>query len=329
MMKKILIIIGIIVACGYSALWVMSAKQYPVTYGISFSKNYANDLELDWKKTYIDILTELKPAYIRLGAEWNGIETEQGKFNFSDLDFMMNEAEKHNAKVLLAIGQKVPRWPECHYPLWYRDLNPKEQREATLNYIEKTVANYKNHPALEIWQVENEPYISFDFGECKIFNRDLVKYEIALVQQLDPNHRTVITDSGEMSLWHETVQAGDLFGTTLYRAVAGPMGWKFYYNWLPPGLYKVRAFWQGRTPQTFFISELQAEPWYSGTGPKDTPIKEQELTMSPKRLQANMDVAERTGASRAYLWGVEWWYFMKEKNNDARYWELVKNKLAE
>ncbi len=44
-----------------------------------------------------------------------------------------------------------------------------------------------------------------------------------------------------------------------------------------------------------------------GTGPKNTPIKEQELTMSPMRLQANIDVAEHTGASRAYLWGVEWW----------------------
>lgn len=329
MVKNILIVIGVMLLGIYVTLWAMSIEKYPVKYGVSFSKNYATDLKLDWKETYTAILTDLKPEYIRLGVEWNTVEKERGVFDFTDIDFMMNEAAKNNTKVLLAVGQKVPRWPECHFPEWYKGLSAGEQRIATLNYLEKTVVKYKNHPALELWQVENEPYISFDFGECKIFNRKLVKEEIVLVKNLDSAHPILITDSGEMSLWRETIQAGDLFGSTLYRAVAGPAGWKFNYNWMPPGFYKARAFWQGRTSEQFFISELQAEPWYSGSNAFTTSVPEQELTMNPKRLQANMDVTERTGASRAYLWGVEWWYFMKESGNDPRYWDLVKNKLSE
>jgi hypothetical protein len=114
----------------------------------------------------------------------------------------------------------------------------------------------------------------------------------------------------------------------MYRAVSGPLGWHFYYHWMPPGFFKARAFWQGRTSADFFISELQGEPWFAGTNALSTSIKEQELTMNPKRLQVNMEVAERTGASRVYLWGAEWWYYMKEKNSDARYWEVAKKNFS-
>lgn len=328
MLKKVLITVGIIVILGYCLLWGMSIQRYPVEYGVSFTKNYATDLGFDWKKTYTDILTELKPAYVRLGVEWNSVEGTQGTFYFDEIDYLMNEAAKHNVKVLLAIGQKVPRWPECYYPRWYHELNAEQKTAATFAYLETTVNHFKDHPALELWQVENEPYISFDFGECDSFNRDIVTDEIALVKKIDPLHKTITTDSGETSFWYDSIMAADIFGTTMYRAVTGPLGLRFYYNWLPPGFFKARAYWQGRTYSDFYISELQGEPWFAGTNALETPIQEQEQTMSPKRLRANMDVAERVGASRVYLWGAEWWYFMKEKNNDARYWELAKERLA-
>lgn len=328
MVKNIFIVIGILLLGIYIMLWTMSIEKYPVRYGVSFSKNYALDLKLDWKEAYAAILTDLKPEYIRLGVEWSDVEKERGVFDFTDIDFMMNEAEKNNTKVLLAIGQKVPRWPECYYPRWYHELTTEQKTTATFNYLENTVSRFKDHPALELWQVENEPYISFDFGECDSFNRDIVTDEIALVKKNDPLHKTITTDSGETSFWYDSINAADIFGTTMYRAVTGPMGLHFYYNWMPPGFFKARAYWQGRTYSDFYISELQGEPWFAGTNALETPIEEQEKTMNTKRLQANMDVAERTGASRAYLWGTEWWYFMKEKKCDARYWELVKEKLT-
>lgn len=325
MVRNILLGIVSVIVLGYVTLWFFNLKTYPVEYGLSFSRNYASELGLDWKETYQAILTELKPKYLRLGVEWNEVETEPGKFNFANIDYLMDEASKHNTKVVLAIGQKVPRWPECYFPAWFATATNKD--EAVLKYLTTTVERYKNHPALEIWQVENEPYIPFDFGVCHDFNPNLVSKEIATVRGLDNDHKILVTDSGELSTWHKAMHAGDMFGTTLYRTVSGPMGWYFNYDWLPASFYRVKAMIFRRPFNELFVAELQAEPWFHGTGPLDTPAEISEKTMNPDRLQKHLDLVKHIGMPRAYLWGAEWWYFMKEKKNDARYWELVKENI--
>lgn len=326
MIRNILISVVVIIVLAYAGLWFLNTKEYPVEYGISFNQNYAASLGLDWKKTYTDILTELKPKYIRLGVEWSEVEPEPGKFDFSNVDFMMNEAAKNNTKVLLAVGQKVPRWPECYFPAWFETAEKKN--EVVLQYVTKTVEHYKNHQALELWQVENEPYIPFDFGVCHNFNPELVSQEITLVKNLDSNHKVLVTDSGELSTWRKAMSAGDLFGTTLYRTVSGPMGWYFTYDWVPASFYRVKAMFFSRPIAEMFVAELQAEPWYSGTGPLNTPVAESEKTMNPERLQKHFDLVKHIGMPRAYLWGAEWWYYMKEKNGDARYWEMAKKNFS-
>lgn len=325
MVRKILLIIAILIGLVYAGLWLLNTKEYPVEYGISFNQNYAASLGLDWKKTYLDILTELHPKYLRLGVEWSEVEPEPGKFDFSNVDFMMNEAVKNNTKVLLAVGQKVPRWPECYFPVWFEKTEKKDA--AVFNYLTKTVERYKNHQALEIWQVENEPYIPFDFGVCHNFNPELVSQEITLVKNLDPNHRVLVTDSGELSTWRKAIHAGDLFGTTLYRTVSGPMSRNFNYDWVPASFYRVKTMMYRKPFAEMFVAELQAEPWFHGTGPLDTAPAISEKTMNPKRLQKHFDLVKHIGTPRAYLWGAEWWYFMKEKNGDARYWDVAKENI--
>jgi len=55
---------------------------------------------------------------LRLVAYWQKIEPEQGKYSFEDLDWQIKEAEKRDIEVILVIGRKVSRWPECHIPEW-------------------------------------------------------------------------------------------------------------------------------------------------------------------------------------------------------------------
>ncbi len=325
MFKKILIGFGSLIVAIYGGLWLLNLQTFPVAYGISFSKNYASSLGLDWKKTYLDILTDLKPKYVRLGVEWNAVEPEPGKFNFTETDFLLAEAQKHEVKVLLVIGQKIPRWPECYFPNWFEKTAKKD--EAILNYLTKVVERYKNNPALEIWQVENEPYISFDFGVCGSFNPDLVAQEIALVKKIDPNHKILVTDSGELSTWRKSIWASDLFGSTMYRTVVSPDGLLFYYDWLPASFYRIKLWFFNRPVSEFFVAELQAEPWFHKAGPLNTNSIESEKTMNPIRLQKHFDLVKHIGMPRAYLWGAEWWYFMKEKNGDARYWDLAKQNI--
>ena len=319
-LKIILLAICSIVLLFYCFLWLMGLKKYPVEYGISFDKDHASYLGLDWKKTYLAALDDLKPKYIRLLAKWDEIEKKQGKFDVSFLDWQMNEAGKRGVKVALVVGQKTPRWPECHIPKWASQSSMSE-------YIKYVVERYKNNSALDIWQVENEPFIDFKFGECKNFDEDSVALEVALVKSLDDKHKIMLTDSGEMGIGFRASRLSDIFGSTLYRIVKTPCGYIWKYHWLPAGAYKLKARLWGKGYENFYVSELQAEPWMNGAHPNDLSISEQERTLSVEQLQKNINYASRVGASRAYLWGVEWWYWMKEKNNDSRYWELIQNLL--
>ncbi len=325
-MKYFFIIIAILVII-YAGLWVASMKRYPMEYGISFNQEHATSLGLDWKDVYADMLEELKPKYIRISAMWSEIEKTRGVNDFDDIDWMMDLAAKHNTKVILVVGQKAPRWPECHIPGWL-NKDDEKAKEYLLSYVRDVVERYRQHPALEIWQVENEPFIRFLFGECGQFNEKFVLDEINLVGELDLVHPIIITDSGELSSWREAIKIGDYFGTTLYRTVGKPGGGRYSYNWLPPSVYRYKAMFWGQDLNKMFISELQAEPWFTTSNPDNTPLEIQEQTMNPDKLKENFNYAERVGVKRAYLWGVEWWYWAKEARGDSRYWDMVKEVIG-
>ena len=271
-MKYFLLFI-ILVLVGYASLWLLSIKKYPTEYGISFNQNHAASLGLDWKDVYLDMLDELKPKYIRIAAMWSQIEKIKHTQDFSEVDFMMEEATKHNTKVILAVGQKAPRWPECHVPEWWNNEDKSKIKEDLLAYVEAVIERYKNNPALELWQVENEPFIKFRFGNCAQFNESFVADEIALARRLDPNHKIIITDSGELSNWRQAIKVGDYFGTTLYRVVRRPNGAIWNYDWLPPAIYRYKAKIWGQDMAAMFVSELQAEPWFTSSDPNDTPLE--------------------------------------------------------
>lgn len=311
----------------YGFLWFSSQRIYPIEYGISFSKQHAQSLGLDWQKVYLALLDELKPKYLRFSATWMEIEPQRGSFDWGDIDWQMAEAAKRDVEVTLVVGQKAPRWPECHVPGWALDLSESEYRRELVVYLQAVIERYQNHQALEIWQVENEPFIKFRFGECQRFEESLVKEEIEFVRFLDPEHKIMVTDSGELSTWRQASRVGDIFGTTVYRVVKTPLNIYWSYDWLPAAFYRWKANFWGLDVKNVFISELQAEPWFVDTNPTNTAIEEQEKSMDPERLTKHLKYASQIGTPRAYLWGVEWWYWMKENKGDKRYWEMVKEEL--
>ncbi|MGB9598815.1 MAG: hypothetical protein ACPLZH_03160, partial [Minisyncoccales bacterium] len=69
--------------------------------------------------------------------------------------------------------------------------------------------------------------------------------------------------------------------------------------------------------------ELQAEPW----GPKliwDLTLAEQEKTMDLKKFKEILEFAKKTGISKFYLWGGEWWFWLKEKHQKNEIWEYAR-----
>ncbi|MFH0987968.1 MAG: beta-galactosidase, partial [Parcubacteria group bacterium] len=296
--------VAIIFSAGWAFLYFHSFATKDFTLGANFSKSYAQYLGLDWQKTYLAMLDDLKIKNVRLSAPWNDIEPSQGKWNFTDLDWQIKQANVLGVNVVLVIGRRTPHWPECHDPSWIKSLAEPLVVDQQMEMLTAVVNRYKNNSAMKIWQVENEPLVDV-FGECPSSDINLLKKEISLVKTLDPSRPVLVTDSGELSWWVAAANVGDLFGTTLYRATYNGLTGYFYYN-LSPIFYNLKARLVGREPSNVLIAELQAEPW-SPSGVLDVALSEQFKTMDAKKLVNYVDYAKRTGFGGAYLWGAEWW----------------------
>ena len=302
----------------------MGKKVYNPVFGMSFDPEYAESMGLEWKTVYMRMLEDFGPEYIRISAKWSRVQSEgRDVFDYDDIDWMMHRAYEKNTKVVLAFGQKSPRWPECYIPSWVsKDMNVYEY--DLLRYVERTVTRYQNHPALFMWQVENEPFIMFNFGECDGFDKSLVEKEVARVRMYDVRNPVLLTDSGELGLWKKASRLGDVFGTTLYRIVRKPNGKIFTYDWLGPGWYNLKAWLLGIRGENMIVSELQAEPWFFEDTPTTASLLRMEETMSPERFLRHIEFVRRLSVEQVYLWGVEWWYFMMYQHNDQRYWDIAR-----
>lgn len=301
-------------------LWTRDyTRTQPMIFGVTFSQPEAEYLGLDWQKTFLDILNNLKVRHLRLLAYWNQIEKEPGKFDFSDLDWQIKEAKKRDAKVILVIGRRLPHWPECHTPSWASALPEKEQQEKILKMLEAMVKHYKKQSHIIMWQIDNEPLVNW-FGHCPEADKNFVKKEIALVKSLD-FRPVLITDSGELSSWFSAAHLGDYFGTTMYRIVWNKyLGYWNYKYLFPPAFYRLKARLVGLYPDGVIISELQAEPWLRESIEK-IPLEEQRHSMSVQKFKEITAFARATGFSQSYLWGAEYWYWLKEKKGDASLYE--------
>lgn len=298
-------------------------KAKEITWGVNFSQKHAQNLGLDWQETYLALLDDLKTKNLKVAAHWDLIEPAEGKFNFKDLDWQIQQAQKRNAKILLAIGMKTPRWPECHIPEWANGLKKEEQQEKILRMLKEIVLRYQNFSAIKYWQVENEPF--FPFGQCPWVDKKFLKKEINLVKLLDSQKRPIIiSDSGEGSFWINAARFGDIVGTTIYKRVwFRQLGIYIHYPFPPTFYWRKAQLIKNFFGKKVISIELQAEPW----GPAllyDLPLKEQEKTMNLEKFQQNIEFAKKTGLDTFYLWGAEWWYWLKEKQNQPEIWQEAK-----
>lgn len=327
--RKLYLIIGILFLGIFGFLIFLYSQFDPVEkseLGINFSSRHVTYLGMDWKKIYSDVFTDLKPKYLRLPIYWDDVERQRGVFDFSDLDYQLQIASQNDAKVILVVGKKQPRWPECHVPVWVKSLSGEEQKNLLKNYIVESVRHFKSYASVEFWQVENEPI--FGFGpDCPKINTEQLSEEIGWVRGED-NRKIIVTDSGELGRWIPTAKSGaDYFGTTMYRVVHNPKIGYYSYH-LPPLFFRLKAgmlnAFVGQT--NIYGVELQAEPWFA-TDVLLTPIPRQKELMNAEMLSDNISYARKSGFERHYLWGVEWWYWMNEKNNDSSLLETAKHEF--
>jgi len=286
---------------------------------ITFAPRQADYFGLNPRTVYQALLNDFKPKHLRLQANWNDIESVQDKYNFEELDWLIKKAGDSGATVTLAMGRKLPRWPECHNPTWSENMKPWEVDERVDKMLSTVVERYRNNPVVTRWQLENEPL--FAFGNCTTPNWHKLKQERDLIKLYDPIRPILLTDSGELSPWWETSILGDEQGTTMYRVTWDRMLGYFYYPW-PAYFYRLKAALVKPLVKQTVISELQMEPW-APYDLKTLSITEAQKSFSVERFWANAQFAKSTGLPEAFLWGVEWWYFARDKG-DATYWDAGK-----
>lgn len=329
---KLLIGLLILVVFLAGTVWWLARKPVPphITYGMSFNTPYARELGLDWKEVYDAILDDLKVRHLRLAAHWPMVEPEEGVYDFSELDYQLKRANEVGADVIFAVGRRLPRWPECHVPEWGLHLPWDEQKEQIRQYLEVVVDRYKDDPAIIYWQVENEPYLQvFAKDYCNDLDEAFLIEEIQLVHTLDPTRPILVTDSGNLGLWAKAYQHGDAFGTSVYVYFWNPELGQFR-TVMPPWFYRVKEniikLFYGNKPT--FLIELSAEPWLVAPV-TSVDLETQYSRMNLDKVNEIIDYAKETRYDKQYLWGAEWWYWLK-KQGRSEIWdrgrEIFQNK---
>lgn len=316
---------------GVAQWYIQRHKSQPLVLGASFVPDYATSFGLDPKDTLNAMLGDLKLKQVRLVSYWDDIEKTPGTYDFSGLDWQFAMAAKYGTRVSLSIGLRQPRWPECHEPDWAK-AEPKSQWQPQLfKFIEATVDHYKNNPSLQDYELENEFFLSV-FGLCTDFDRSRLISEYNLVKSLDTKHHVIVSRSDNWVGIPIGQPTPDEFAISVYKRVWDATITHRYFEYpLPAWFYASLAGSEELlSGKDMIIHELQAEPWTpNGLEIPQISVKEMYKSMDPARLKSRIQYGEATGMRTIDLWGAEWWYYMKVKQNDPGVWNVVKDAVAQ
>ncbi len=317
--------------------------QRPPNLGTTFSPLQCYYLNLDFRETF-DQICQLGLNRIRLGAYWNVIQKSPTEYDFSELDWLLDRCDRHNITVALAVGMKVPRWPEFHFPQWVSDrantgagTAPLDQRSPavaalTLQFVDRVVNHCRMAPAVKYWQVENEPFTRLEITGGRFLSPDFIKQEVDLVRSLcTPNQKILITNAihlptpnlaEDQPAFEDSLRIGDAVGINVYTKVpAGPTG----YLEPQPAFWQQLQTWQDslqRFDREAWIAEAQAEPWEAGklvvNDRKNYP------SASSYRTRALVARLHQIGYSTVLLWGCEYWYSQKKQGNNLWWWTVAR-----
>jgi hypothetical protein len=292
----------------------------PAKYGVSFSLKQCRAFGIEPKECLEWLLAQGWRRF-RLMSYWAGYEKEQGKLDFTALDWQIGMIAKAGGVVTLCLGVKQPRWPEYHWPEWAWQLDKPARDEALFHYVQAVVERYKDNPAVVSWQLENEALLQ-GFGRRIDIDRHRLRNEYELIKRLDPTRPVIMS-------------ASNGWGIPLRRPRPDIVGFSYYPTMYKKGRYSttVQKPWFERlrrhlVRQPVFIHELQCEPW----GPKpiwQMPVSEQDKSMNPAQIKLNLAAARRIGAYPIDLWGAEYWYYRMVKLHDPSIWNAAQAALAQ
>lgn len=298
---------------GVGEWYIHAQASKPLQLGVSFVPDYASFLGVNPEQTMDALINQVGVRQFRLTSYWSDIETSPGHYDFSTLDWEFAKADAAHAKVNLVVGLRQPRYPECHAPSFIDTSQPESQWYPQLAAFMTAVVNrYKDNPALQNYQLENEYFLN-GFGQCTDFSRSRLVNENNLVKSLDPNHPIIIGRSNNDLGYpiNQPMPSGS-FSVSIYQRVWDATVTHRYLQYpFPSWYYAFLAGWQKIFDhRDMVIGELQSEAWApNGKTIPETSLAEQNKSMNPARLKSTVQFAKNTGMKTIDLWGAEYWYY--------------------
>ncbi|MCL4357738.1 beta-galactosidase [Patescibacteria group bacterium] len=321
----VVLIITLLIA-GIGEWYVSTQSSIPLTYGVSFIPDYAESLGVNPKAAYAALLN-IGVRQFRLTSYWSDIEPTKGSYNFSQLDWEFAMANAAHAKIILTVGLRQPRWPECHPPAWVNTAAPLSSWEPELLSFMKAVINrYKNNPALEAWQLENEYFLK-GFGDCNNFSRSRLINEYNLLKQLDPHHPIILGRSNNAIGFPINKPTPSIYAISVYKRVWDANVTHRYLEypypaWFYSFLAGVQEIYQHKN---MIIAEMQAEPWTpDGKTIPEVSLAVQNESLNASRLKNRFSFSKATGMKDVIMWGAEYWYYRKVVLHDPSVWNVAK-----
>jgi len=148
--------------------------------GFPYGANYMwSKIEKEeWSKD-VRTMKDIGFNIFRVWLPWQKIEREENKFNFSEMDQIVDAAEKNGISIQLTLALSPPIWFTKKYPdclcrrhdetkVYRVCLDHPLFREEAEKYVRRTVEHYKEKNAVVMWNVWNEPTPSYCYCQFTV-----------------------------------------------------------------------------------------------------------------------------------------------------------------
>jgi beta-galactosidase len=149
----------------------------------------------DWERD-LRAMTDLGFNTVKYWVQWRWNHPERDRFDFADIDRLMDLADGIGLRVMLnTIVDVAPAWIYRDYPdasmvtLGGERVGPQTQPHRQIGglgiclnhdevvghmarFLEATFARYSGHPALETWNVGSEPELTQSMSELRLYAND-------------------------------------------------------------------------------------------------------------------------------------------------------------
>lgn len=330
--------------------------DYRPLYGFSYSFEQAGWYGAKGREDYVRMLDEFEFDWVRLPFFWNWMVNKDGSFNkdFADLKFAIEEAQKRNVKVIVALGAKTPYFPEYHWPkeieerVKFGEVIGADHAVAgdILAIDKKVVSELAPFDNIAYWQVENEPLIG-NVNKWKI-DSSLVSKEVDVVRQSDPKKRPIILNHAATGFYDTSwkkllpiLKKGDVFAVNAFFKTKGTdlvttqiLGREIHVLWPDHFVWPVHSWFVfspnyskikrevAKNGNDLWILEMQSEPYIKKIEEADDPL----LTFVPEDIIAGENFLRSYQVKSIGFWGAHFWQYRRANGDDS--WTKVVEQIV-